>query len=362
MAGEGARPARPPCSLTDSRLTRAAAGRVTDPRGLRRQHRRCLRLPAARAGRNRRDPGGGRPAAGAAHCLPLGHTTIGRGPPAAIAVADSTLPDAALGVDVDGRGQARLTVPGGVMALLDREVVTGTVAWPPGAQLAVGSSLLDLVAYEPPDAALQMSQDGAGFDFSRPPRELPPPRPTRFRLPAPSGRPSWRSGRSAAAAAPSTRGRRRGSSRTRGTPGRGTGAARAGCPDPATAADDRRRPRERLWERRRGDPDYLLLRVGTADLPSRWCSTTRPGTSTSARCLRIPDTPVTVPLASAGSSAWPAAAAAAGDRPLAGRPGGAAEPARRPGLRAHRLPAEDAWGWARWLPHARRPRARTPTR
>jgi DNA segregation ATPase FtsK/SpoIIIE, S-DNA-T family len=29
------------------------------------------------------------------------------------------------------------------------------------------------------------------------------------------------------------------------------------------------RPRRRLWERRRTDPDYLVLRVGTADLPSR---------------------------------------------------------------------------------------------
>jgi S-DNA-T family DNA segregation ATPase FtsK/SpoIIIE len=27
-------------------------------------------------------------------------------------------------------------------------------------------------------------------------------------------------------------------------------------------------PRRRLWERRRADADYLLLRVGTADLPS----------------------------------------------------------------------------------------------
>ena len=62
----------------------------------------------------------GGPAAGAVHRLSLGHATIGRGPPAAIAVADATLPDDPLGVDVDGPGQVRLTVPAAVVALLDR--------------------------------------------------------------------------------------------------------------------------------------------------------------------------------------------------------------------------------------------------
>ena len=40
------------------------------------------------------------------------------------------------------------------------------------------------------------------------------------------------------------------------------------CPDPATVLSIASGPRRRLWERRRTDPDYLLLRVGTADLPS----------------------------------------------------------------------------------------------
>jgi DNA segregation ATPase FtsK/SpoIIIE, S-DNA-T family len=58
----------------------------------------------------------GGPAAGTVHRLSLGHATIGRAPPAAIAVADPTLPDDPLGIDIDSRGQVRLTVPGGVMA------------------------------------------------------------------------------------------------------------------------------------------------------------------------------------------------------------------------------------------------------
>ena len=39
-------------------------------------------------------------------------------------------------------------------------------------------------------------------------------------------------------------------------------------PDPATVLSIAAGPRRRLWERRRTDPDYLVLRVGTADLPS----------------------------------------------------------------------------------------------
>ena len=39
-------------------------------------------------------------------------------------------------------------------------------------------------------------------------------------------------------------------------------------PDPATVLSIAAGPRRRLWERRRSDPDYLVLRVGTADLPS----------------------------------------------------------------------------------------------
>ena len=44
-------------------------------------------------------------------------------------------------------------------------------------------------------------------------------------------------------------------------------ARREQCPDPATALGIASGPGRRLWERRRSDPDYLLLRVGTADLP-----------------------------------------------------------------------------------------------
>jgi S-DNA-T family DNA segregation ATPase FtsK/SpoIIIE len=70
------------------------------------------------------------------------------------------------------------------------------------------------------------------------------------------------------------------------------------CPDPATVLSIATGPRRRLWERRRTDPDYLLLRVGTADLPSA-VELTDPSTDEHRRrwCWRIFDAPVTIPLA-----------------------------------------------------------------
>ena len=38
----------------------------------------------------------------------------------------------------------------------------------------------------------------------------------------------------------------------------------AASPDPATVLNTATGPRTRLWERRRGDADHLLIRVGTA--------------------------------------------------------------------------------------------------
>jgi DNA segregation ATPase FtsK/SpoIIIE, S-DNA-T family len=296
----------------------------------------------------------GGPAAGAVHRLASGHATIGRGPPAAVAVADPTLPGAALGVDVDGGGQVRLTVPGGVMALLDREVITGTVAWPPGAQLAIGASLLDLAAAEPPDATLQISPDGAGLGFSRPPRLLPPPRPTRFRLPAPPGRRSARSHTRRDAGYAQQRARVEQDARDALDAERAR--LRTACPDPATVLTIATRPRQRLWERRRGDPDYLLLRVGTSYLPSAVVlEDPAPDGHRREVAFLIPDAPVTVPLAERGvlGVAGPGGVPRAIGRWLVGQAVTLHSPCD---LRLCVLTdgsAEHEWDWVRWLPHAR---------
>ena len=79
-------------------------------------------------------------------------------------------------------------------------------------------------------------------------------------------------------------------------------AERAGqFPDPAAVLSIAAGPRRRLWERRRTDPDYLLLRVGTADLPSS-VELTDPERDEHRRQVvwRIPDAPVTISLPSRG--------------------------------------------------------------
>ena len=111
------------------------------------------------------------------------------------------------------------------------------------------------------------------------------------------------------------------------------------CPDPAAVASIASGPRRRLWERRRTDPDYLLLRLGTADLPSA-VELTDPAADEHRRrrYWLIPDAPVTIALAGRGVAgiAGPGGHAAGG-RPVAGRPGRRpAQPRGRADLRAHR--------------------------
>ena len=132
------------------------------------------------------------PAAGRVYGLSFGQADIGSGPLAHITIDDPKLPDFALRLSVDAGGEVTVCPLHGTAVLLDRGPVSGPVIWPPGAQLAAGSSLLELARYAPPDAALQRSGDGAGADFNRPPRLLPPQRQTQFRMPAPPANPDRR--------------------------------------------------------------------------------------------------------------------------------------------------------------------------
>jgi DNA segregation ATPase FtsK/SpoIIIE, S-DNA-T family len=115
-------------------------------------------------------------------------------------------------------------------------------------------------------------------------------------------------------------------------------------------------PRRRLWERRRGDPDYLLLRVGTAYVPSAVVVEDPAGDEGRREvAFLIPDAPVTVPLAEMGvlGVAGPAGIPRAVARWLAGQAVTLHSPCD---LRLCVLTdglAEHEWDWLRWLPHAR---------
>lgn len=288
---------------------------------------------------------------------------------------------------------------------VDRTALTQQHAWRPGESLVVGDVVLEIAAVDEPDASLSPSAAGATLDYNRPPRLLPPERSTDFRLPTEPRAPdkqrfpvtmiivplvmgaamfwftrspyslmimalspamvvgNWLStrggGRQRHLADVQTYVKRvaRIEQQAFDALGSESAARRRELPDPATVLLFATGPRARLWERRRTDPDWMLARVGTADLPSE-VSLHDPTREEHERVLHwtAADVPVSVPLARAGVTgvagpsderrrvgAWMLAQVVAGHSPadvtihLLADPEGA-----------------DVWGWVRWLPHARR--------
>jgi DNA segregation ATPase FtsK/SpoIIIE, S-DNA-T family len=346
----------------------------------------------------------GGPAAGAVHRLSVGETTIGSKQVAAIQLHDPQVPGLALHITVDRRGGCEVAAYQGVRATLEGEPLGAPVQWQPGQQIAVGATLLGLAPYEPPDAALQPSEDGTGIDFNRPPRLLPPERVTKFQLPAPPAASERRPLPVLMAVIPvllgvamayfthevymlamsvlspvmlignymseRKHGRKSHAQRmaeyrehkarierdARDALDAERIARRADCPDPGTTLSIASGPRRRLWERRRTDPDYLLLRVGTADLPSA-VELTDPEQDEHRRQVfwQIPDAPVTMPLQERGV----VGVAGPGDTPRAiGRwlVAQAATMHSPNDLQIYVLTdsaGRASWEWTRWLPHCR---------
>ena len=346
----------------------------------------------------------GGPAAGSVHRLTLGEADIGGADPAHILIDDPQLPATALHVWVDAHGTCTVAPYDGVPAELDREPLDARATWWPGQQLTVGGTLLGLARYERPDAALHVSEDGAGVDFNRPPRLLPPERATRFQLPRPPARPERRPAPILMAVLPVLLGvamayflhqiyllamcalspvmllgtfvtdRRHGrrsyaqqmaayaehKARIEADAQQALDAERvqrrADYPDPAVVLTIASGPRRRLWERRRTDPDYLLLRVGTADLPSA-VELVDPTQDEHRRQVvwKVPDAPVSVPLAERGVLG----VAGPGDTPRSiGRwlLAQAAVLHSPNDLQIYVLTDSSgraSWEWAKWLPHGR---------
>jgi len=276
--------------------------------------------------------------------------------------------------------------------------------WPLGAQISIGNTLLELGRYSPPDAALKWSDDGSGLDYNRPPRLQPPERQTRFKLPAPprdyEARPlPWLMAVTPLVGAvvsvmifgrwyylimallsplilfgnyfmDKKHGRKSHAKQVKEykeTKERIEKDAedalvaerldrREAVPDPATVLSMSTGPRTRLWERRRTDPDHLLLRVGTGQLDSE-VRLDDPEQDDHKREVtwKIEDAPVAVSLrdrgvlgiAGPGDSAhalgrWAIAQAAVLHSPL--------------DVQFYVLTensAQNSWDWVRWLPHAR---------
>ncbi|HXL90519.1 MAG TPA: FtsK/SpoIIIE domain-containing protein [Streptosporangiaceae bacterium] len=346
----------------------------------------------------------GGPGGGSIHRLGPGEADIGGGPATAVRIPDPAIPGYALRITVDPQGNCRVAAYEGVKATLDREPLTAAVPWRPGQQIAVGGTLLALAAYERPDAALHPSPDGSGIDFNRPPRLLPPERITRFQLPNPPGEAERRPIPLLMAVVPLVMGvgmayflhqiymlamagltpvMLLGTYVTDRRQGRKSHAQRLAeyrehkarierdvadaleaeritrrdaCPDPATVLSIASGPRRRLWERRRTDPDYLLLRVGTADLPSAVELTDPEQDEHRRQVFRlIPDAPVTVPLTERGvlGAAGPGDTPRAVGRWLVAQLSALHSPNDLQICLLTDSSGKVCWEWMRWLPHCR---------
>ncbi|WP_129668147.1 FtsK/SpoIIIE domain-containing protein [Phytoactinopolyspora endophytica] len=290
-------------------------------------------------------------------------------------------------------------------AHLDRVPLEGPTVWKPGTALVVGEAMFELTVPAEPDASLSPSPGGVTLDYNRPPRLLPPSRLTDFRLPSEPQKPRKSPLPWAMALGPVLMGgtmfllirspyslmimllaplmliarqsnskkERRGSYATQmenyverlqrisaqayDALVRERGARRRDMPDPAALLLFATGPRARLWERRRTDPDWLRVRVGTADIPSE-VKLTDPARDDHERDLRwtAPDVPVGVDMAAAGVTG---VAGADGSRTLVAEwmvaQAAALHSPADLGIVVLSDPDGDrAWNWVRWLPHARR--------
>ncbi|MBF9069548.1 FtsK/SpoIIIE domain-containing protein [Streptacidiphilus fuscans] len=289
--------------------------------------------------------------------------------------------------------------------LLDRDPLPDDteVRWRQQAQLVVGDTVLEAHVLSRPDAVIAASSDGGFLDYNRPPRLLPPVRRTAFKLPSQPKAPSLNALPWLATALPAVfggamammlhnlmylmmtamspvmmigtwySGRRQGKSSHRrhlaefrsqlqatevdiaAALGQEQVDRRAECPDPGELLVVATGPRARLWERRRTDPDHLLVRVGTADLPTAVAvEAGEPGQR--GRELRAAqDVPAAFSIAQAGvvgvagPQDWPRRTT----RWLVGQLAVLQSPRDVQFYILTDPEGEALWEWATWLPHAR---------
>ncbi|MBV2356450.1 hypothetical protein KUM39_19050 [Streptomyces sp. J2-1] len=283
-------------------------------------------------------------------------------------------------------------------------VPEGWTEWPLDGELVLGEHLLRVARPTLADAAVVPSPKGTGLDFNRPPRLLPPLQPETFRLPGPPSQPSrrpipflmmiapmflgfamvyffhsyyflmfillspimgfgnWisgrRSGRKDFVQSVANYRLRRSSleADVRAKVDAERRVRVASSPDPATVGLMAVGPGARLWERRRSDPDNLILRIGTTGQQSL-LQVDDSSREDNHRTVfwQIPDVPIGVDMA--GSLVVGIAGAEAPARSVARWAVAQAAVLHSPrDLRVCILTdsgAADAWEWARWLPHAR---------
>ncbi|MFE7317592.1 FtsK/SpoIIIE domain-containing protein [Streptomyces sp. NPDC057555] len=285
-----------------------------------------------------------------------------------------------------------------------RPLPEGWEPWALGGELRVGEFLLRIAEPTEADAAVTASDDGTHLDFNRPPRIVPPLVPERFTLPSPPAPPSkrtipllvmiapmfmgvgmvvflqsyfylmfaffspvlavanWVSGRRSGhrdflEAVANHRVRRASLEQdVKDRVARERALRVAAGPDPAAAGLWAVGPGARLWERRRGNPDHLMLRVGTV-AQSSLLTIEDSAREDNHRTVnwRIPDMPIGVDLCRDGV----VGIAGEADTTRALARWAVAQAAILHSPRDVRITVltdasgAAAWEWVRWLPHAR---------
>jgi S-DNA-T family DNA segregation ATPase FtsK/SpoIIIE len=356
--------------------------------------------------------------AGVVHRLMAGEAGVGTDPGCTIRLADDRIPPLCVAVVVDLQGDVTVRAMDGASDVLaetvphadpplaiDRERLTEEpVPWTIGSQLTIGDVLLELETIQEPDAAIEDSPEAGWSDYNRPPRLLPPERPTQFKLPTPpteqnrSGLP-WLTMMipvimgvslaliterwymlTMAAMSPMMmlgsylQGKKTGKQTYRQQLAEYKEkkaaieadidqavvderiARRMEAPDPALALLIASGPRARLWERRTTDPDYLSIRLGVGDLESE-VTVDDPEQMEHRRKTVRPayDVPVTLPLQERGV----VGIAGRGDLPRRVCTWAVAQVAALQSPRDTQVyvltdaDGAEAWEWLRWLPHAR---------
>jgi S-DNA-T family DNA segregation ATPase FtsK/SpoIIIE len=344
------------------------------------------------------------PGAGRIHRARLGETVIGCGANG-LSLPDPLLPADALTLTVARDGTATVQPADGIAATLDGTDLEGATQWPPGATLSAGQTLLTLEAPWQPDALTVAADGRLGRDVNRPPRLLPAPWIREFTLPHKPEKPTrmgipwlmvlspmlmavpmvWLMGswRFAAFALLSPimaifnliQGRRSGAAdykrklaayestlvkvreRAAEALARERTERRAALPDPAQVLLQAVGPGARLWERRRTDPDYLVLRVGTATRASQ-VRVEDPNVDRNAEDVApatVADVPVPVALRDFGVLGVTGAAdqVDATARWLIGQAAVLHSPRDLRLVVLTDQRGEDRLGWVRWLPHTR---------
>ncbi|MFI6091354.1 FtsK/SpoIIIE domain-containing protein [Streptomyces sp. NPDC051218] len=125
----------------------------------------------------------GGPNSGRIARIQAGVSTIGSGPNCSLSINDAALAPLAAKLSVNVDGSVTIHPQAEVPLALDDESTETDCAWPTGAILKIGDSLIVLRESEEPDAHLAATDDG-GYAYNRPPRLSPLRHRPRLILPA----------------------------------------------------------------------------------------------------------------------------------------------------------------------------------